>query len=149
MAEGIVAGKVIPDGREGWVKNELGACAVWCPPAMSSGGRFGSPESSAAVGLQPQQMNENATVQLVTGSTSDSFYKSQYFCCLVSKSCLTLSWPDGLLSIGYPRQKYWSGLPFTFPGDLPNPEIEPTSPALAGGFFTTEPLGSPSISYLC
>ena len=90
MAEGIVAGKVIPDGREGWVKNELGACAVWCPPAMSSGGRFGSPESSAAVGLQPQQMNENATVQ-VTGSTSDSFYKSQYFCCLVSKSCLTLS----------------------------------------------------------
>ena len=38
------------------------------------------------------------------------------------------------------RQEYWSGLPFPSPGDLPDPEIEPaslTSPALAGGFFTT------------
>ena len=38
------------------------------------------------------------------------------------------------------RQEYWSGLPFPSPGDLPNPEIEPTSltsPALAGRFFTT------------
>ena len=35
------------------------------------------------------------------------------------------------------RQKYWSGLPFP-PGDLPDPGIKPTSPTLAGGFFTTE-----------
>ena len=43
-----------------------------------------------------------------------------------------------------PRQEYWSGLPFPSPGDLPDPGIEPTSPALVGGFFTTEPphLGS-------
>ena len=40
------------------------------------------------------------------------------------------------LSIGFPRQEYWSGLPFPSPGDPPDPEIEPTSPALAGGFFT-------------
>ena len=33
------------------------------------------------------------------------------------------------LSIGFPRQEYWSGLPFPSPGDLPNPEIECTSPA--------------------
>ena len=78
MTDGI-AGKVITDGRDGWVKNELGACAVWCPLAMSSGGRFGSPESSAAVGLQPQQMNENATVQLVTGSTSDFILQVSVF----------------------------------------------------------------------
>ena len=39
----------------------------------------------------------------------------------------------------FPRQEYWSELPFPSPGDLPNPGIEPTSPALAGGFFTTEP----------
>ena len=44
----------------------------------------------------------------------------------------------------FPRQKYWSGLPFPSPGDLPDPGIEPTSPALAGGFFTTEPPGNPS-----
>ena len=43
------------------------------------------------------------------------------------------------LSMGFPRQGYWSGLLFPSPGDLPNPGIEPTSPALAGGFFTTEP----------
>jgi len=47
------------------------------------------------------------------------------------------------LSIVFSRQEYWSGLPFPPPGDLPNPGIKPVSPALAGGFFTTEPLGSP------
>ena len=40
------------------------------------------------------------------------------------------------LSMGFPRQEYWSSLPFPSPGDLPNPEIEPMSPALAGGFLT-------------
>ena len=45
------------------------------------------------------------------------------------------------LSMGFSRQEYWSGLPCPPPGDLPNPGIEPaslTSPALAGGFFTTD-----------
>ena len=50
------------------------------------------------------------------------------------------------LSIGFPRQKYWSGLPFPNPGDLPDPGIEPVSPALAGRFFTTELCGKPYIS---
>ena len=48
------------------------------------------------------------------------------------------------LSMGFSTQKYWSGLPFPPPGNLPNPEIEPASPvslALAGGFFTAEPPG--------
>ena len=45
------------------------------------------------------------------------------------------------LSMGFPRQEYWSGLPFPSPGDLPNPGIEPTSPALAGTFFTSMPPG--------
>ena len=40
------------------------------------------------------------------------------------------------LSKGFPRQEYWSGLPFPAPGDLPDPGIKPESPALAGGFFT-------------
>ena len=42
------------------------------------------------------------------------------------------------------RPEHWSGLPLPSPGDLPNPRIEPTSPALAGGFFTTEPLRKPT-----
>ena len=41
------------------------------------------------------------------------------------------------LSMGFSRQEYWSGLPFTPPGDFPNPGIEPASPASADGFFTT------------
>ena len=46
------------------------------------------------------------------------------------------------LSMGFPRQEYWSGVPFPIPGDLPDPAIKstsPVSPVLAGGFFTTEP----------
>ena len=46
------------------------------------------------------------------------------------------------LSMKFSRQEYWSGLPFPPPGGLPDPGIEPASPvspALAGGFFTTEP----------
>ena len=44
------------------------------------------------------------------------------------------------LSMGFSKQKYWSGWPLPSPEDLPNPEIEPTflvSPALAGRFFIT------------
>ena len=47
----------------------------------------------------------------------------------------------GQMSVGFPRQEDWSGLPFLSPGDLPNPGIKPMSPALqavsciAGGFF--------------
>ena len=46
------------------------------------------------------------------------------------------------LSMGFLRQECWSGLPFPSPGYLPNPRIEPVSPALAGRFFTTEPPGN-------
>ena len=45
---------------------------------------------------------------------------------------------QGLLSMGFPRQEFWSRLPFPSPGDLPDPGIEPsslTSPALGGRFF--------------
>ena len=48
------------------------------------------------------------------------------------------------LSMRFPRQEFWSGLPFPSPGDLPDLGIKPASPELAGGFFTTEPPGKPS-----
>ena len=50
-----------------------------------------------------------------------------------------------LLSVGFPRQESGSGLPFPPPGDLSDPGMEPGPPALAGGFFTTEPSGNPQI----
>ena len=43
--------------------------------------------------------------------------------------------------MGFSRQEHWSGLSLPSPGDLPDPEMEPKSPALAGGLFTTEPPG--------
>ena len=50
--------------------------------------------------------------------------------------------------MGFSRQEYWSGLPFPSLGDLPNPGIEPTSPALAVGFFIAEPPRKPFTGYI-
>ena len=44
------------------------------------------------------------------------------------------------LSTGFPKQEYWNGLPFSSPGDLSTPGIEPGSPALAGGLLITSTL---------
>ena len=71
--------------------------------------------------------------------------------CLVAKSCPALCDPMDVahqtpLSMGFPRQEYWSGLPFPPPGDLPHPGIKPESPALPslpGRFFTMSHLESP------
>ena len=46
--------------------------------------------------------------------------------------------------MGFPKQEYWNRLLFPSPGDLPDPGIEPVSPELAGGFFTTKLLGNPT-----
>ena len=61
--------------------------------------------------------------------------------CLVAQPFLTLAnpWPvacQASLSMGFPRHKHWGGLPFPCLEDLPGWGIEPTSPALAGIFFT-------------
>ena len=48
------------------------------------------------------------------------------------------------LSMGFSKQDYWSGLPFPSPGDLPNPGIEPKSPALQADSLLPEPPGKPT-----
>ena len=76
--------------------------------------------------------------------------------CSVAKLCSTPCDPmDGCcqapLSMWFSRQEYWIGLPFPFPGDLPDPGIvsaPPMSPALACGFFTTDPPGKPLLGWL-
>ena len=65
------------------------------------------------------------------------------FGALVARSCRTLvtTWTvahQAPLSMGFSRQEYWSGLPVPSPGDLPNPGIEPRSPALQAGSLPTE-----------
>ena len=56
------------------------------------------------------------------------------------------------LSMGFSTQEYWSGLPFPSPGDLPDPRIEPRSPALRADTLTSEPPGEPIlylVVYIC
>ena len=68
--------------------------------------------------------------------------------CLVMSDSATLGTVarQTSLSIGCSRQKYWSGLPFPLPGDLPDPGIEPespASPALQADSLPAKPLGEP------
>ena len=72
---------------------------------------------------------------------------------LVAKSCLTLATPwtvahQAPLSMGFSRQEYWSGLPFPSPGDLPDPGIKPSSPALQADSLPNELRGK-SLSMVC
>ena len=70
---------------------------------------------------------------------------------LVAQSCLALCdlpWTvacQASLSMKFSRQKYWSGLPFSSPRGLPNPGIEPGSPALQADSLPSEPPGKPII----
>ena len=79
--------------------------------------------------------NNNKTTQLKNGCAV----------CLVTQLCLTL-WPHGLQPTrllcpwGFSRQEYWSMLPCSPPGDLPDPGMEPRSSALQAVSFPTEPL---------
>ena len=67
--------------------------------------------------------------------------------CVYTQSCPTFCDPmdcKAPLSMKFSRQEYWNRLPFPTPGDLPDlgtEPVSPASPALAGGFFTTLPLG--------
>ena len=66
--------------------------------------------------------------------------------CVHAQLCLTLCGPMDCSPAGSPlpmefSRQYWSGLPFPSPEDLPNPGMEPATPALAGGFLTPEPPG--------
>ena len=75
------------------------------------------------------------------------------FLCVSHFSCIQLfstPWtiaPKAPLFMGFPRQGYWSGLPFPSPGDLPDLEIEPTSPALQADSLPSEPPGKPKFLY--
>ena len=69
-------------------------------------------------------------------------------CVLVIQSCLTHCDPMTIahqvpLSMEFSRQEYWSGLSFPTLEDLPDPGIEPGSPALQADFLPSEPVGKP------
>ena len=110
-----------------------------------------SPDSSYWAGRGPVGMLSNSFCEwdssvswrLVCGVGPHLL--SSFSCSVVSSSFVT---PQTVahqapLSVGFSRQEYCSGLPFPPPGGLPDPGLKPTSSALAGGFFTTEPPGKP------
>ena len=101
---------------------------------------------------QEVKTNFSTSFKLTQGEHSPHLLRTvlPYVCvCILSHSLVSDSetpWTvacQAPLSMGFSRQEYWSGLPFPSPRDHPNPGYEPMSPALAGGFFTTEPPGKP------
>ena len=77
-------------------------------------------------------------------NTGKTFKEVQVSClCSVvsdSETQWTIYSLPGSYPWNFPGKKYWSGLPFPPPGDLPHPGIKPGSPALVDRFFTTEPV---------
>ena len=79
----------------------------------------------------------------MTGRRTQNGLSMESHTCVLSCAWLFATlWTEAYqspLSMAFLRQEYWSRLPFPSPGDLIDSGIEPASPALTGGFFTTEP----------
>ena len=97
--------------------------------------------------LSAQQAFESMATILDNSFVENFHLHACMLSCSVQLSCPALCNPMDCSLPGSSRQEYGSGLPFPSSRDLPNPGIEPTSPALAGRFFTTEPLGNPTYPY--
>jgi len=116
-----------------WVYSNSCPLSQWCHPTISSSV---VPFSSC----------------LQSFPTSGSFQMSQLFASGVCVKSLSRVWLSAIpwtvarqapLSMEFSRQEYWSGLPFPFPGDLPNPDIKPRSPTLQADALSSEPPGKP------
>ena len=118
--------------------------------------RRGSPKTAGGPKLQSFQIIASflaaKACEILCISFNSGVSSMEPYMCMVSHSEMSNSlrppWTvvhQTLLSMGFSRQEYWSGLPFPLPGYLLDPRIEPTStaPALAGRFFTTEPSEKP------
>ena len=106
----------------------------WCHPAISSSVvPFSScPQSLPASDSFPMSQLFAWGGQSIGVSALASFLPKN------TQDWSPLEWTDAKVH-GISFARIWSGLPFPSPGDLPDPGIEPMSPALAGGFFTTGP----------
>ena len=96
-----------------------------------------------------KRSSKSRHLHLVSDIKGKSFSLSPLNITLNIMMCPTLATPwtvacQAPLSMGFSRQEYWSGLPFPFPGDLPDPRIERGSPALQADTLPTELQGKPS-----
>ena len=111
-------------------------CYYWCCSA-----RWTLPPFSATITALWTELGNGNVARERTGCCP-CFFVSWLVRCSVVSSSFAIPWTtthQAPLFMGFPRQEYWSELLFPFLGVLPNPGMEPTSPTLAGGFFTTEP----------
>ena len=121
-------------------------CSVLCGSLDGRG--FGGQRVHTHAGLNPFTVRLKLSQRcLLTGYECVHVYECA--CVLSPVRLFVTSWTvahQAPMSMEFSRQEYWSGLPFSFPGDLPDPGIKPTSlasPGLVGRFFTTEPPGKP------
>ena len=120
--------------------------------------RFSSVQFSHSVvsnSLRPHESAHQASLSITKSQSSLKLMSiksvmpsSHLILCLSHVQLFATPWTvarQAPLSLEFSRQEYWSSrLPFPTPGDLPDPGIKPSSPALAGRFFTTELPGKPS-----
>ena len=96
-------------------------------------------------GVIPERWETTAPIYCLERIPKQSTQCESVSCSVVSDS-LQPQWSEARqapLSMEFSRQEYWSGLPFSSPGDLPNPVIEPGSPALQADSLLSEPPGKP------
>ena len=135
------------EGNEWWANNLR--CHQWLAGEMLHdyskwGSRLVPPEYKTTVLQEPKTEPQTSGIP----DPGEWSFVVVYLCShaqVFATSWIVACWAP--LSMGFPRQEYWSGLPFPSLEDLPNPGTEPVSPALADRFFTTEPLGSPCGPY--
>ena len=106
--------------------------------------------------LMGSSMGPSSSWQLWKLGKSSLFWaKHPYFVCVHAQSfshvqVFATLWTvahQAPLSMAFSKQEYWSGLPFSSPGDIPKTGIELAFPALAGGFFTAVPPRKPRHPY--
>ena len=125
------------------------------PPGLHLGTLGGSSYESESLVSEPWNLQFKASFQGDVEALEDLRTISLVCVCTVTQLCPTLwdhtDWsPPGSSLHGIVPARTLEGLPFPPLGDPPDPGIEPTSPGspvLAGGFFTTKPLGKPSSVY--
>ena len=88
----------------------------------------------------PTQAPRGQFLHHMAHQSQENVYDQIVFSCSVMSNSFATPWTEAHhtpLSMGFPRQEYWTRLPFSSPGDLPDPGINPASPALRGIFYTT------------
>ena len=118
--------------------------ASWCDLKVAS--LFCLFSSPTPEWLGDDSISNHDTLQQVLCRVHLPAFVLSHFSCVQLFSSLWTVASQAPLSMGFSRQEYWSGLPCPSPGDLPNPGIEPESPALQADCLHLEPPGSPHLT---